>query len=207
MPRTTTPLNKVVNEFSKFSGTMAHDCTWAPLIYTNWGEVPHKHEMWGYVNYKYNSDDARWENARLEYLILILRFCYNIGMTRLAAISFQQISAKNFESREQQDNMHTMGPISFARKKTKRVDRHQRQECLKKLEKGKKGLSLSDEDPFDEAVLDAQKAELGAQKAKVNHLLVQLQKMIPSIAPKTIAEAVTSQLTSTSGSPLDGSTT
>ncbi|KAJ8426874.1 hypothetical protein Cgig2_033795 [Carnegiea gigantea] len=44
------PTDKVVNEFSKFLGTIAHDHTWAPLIYTNWSEVPHKDEMWGYVN-------------------------------------------------------------------------------------------------------------------------------------------------------------
>ena len=42
--------DKVVNEFSKFLGTIAHDYTWAPLIYTNWSKVPHKDEMWGYVN-------------------------------------------------------------------------------------------------------------------------------------------------------------
>ena len=44
------PTDKVVNEFSKFLGTIAHDYTWAPLIYTNWSKVPHKDEMWGYVN-------------------------------------------------------------------------------------------------------------------------------------------------------------
>jgi len=31
----TGPTDKVVNEFSKFLGTIAHDYTWAPLIYTN----------------------------------------------------------------------------------------------------------------------------------------------------------------------------
>ncbi|KAJ8436297.1 hypothetical protein Cgig2_017434 [Carnegiea gigantea] len=89
------PTDKVVNEFSKFLGTIAHDYTWAPLIYTNWSKVPHKDEMWGYVNekyiipssakkwvlqtirdswrvfksrikrdhyYKYDNDNARWEN-------------------------------------------------------------------------------------------------------------------------------------------------
>lgn len=55
--------------------------------------------------------------------------------------------------------------------------------------------------------LDAQKAKLDAQKAKVDHLLVQLQKMIQGITPENIAQVVTSQLTTTSGSPLDGSTT
>jgi len=57
------------------------------------------------------------------------------------------------------------------------------------------------------AVLEAQKDELDAQKVKMDHILVHLQKMIPGITPKIIAPAVTSQLTSTSGSLLDGSTT
>ena len=47
------PIDKVVNEFSKFSGTMAHDCSWAPLIYTNWSKVLHKDELWGYVNVRF----------------------------------------------------------------------------------------------------------------------------------------------------------
>ena len=57
------------------------------------------------------------------------------------------------------------------------------------------------------AVLDSQKIELDAQKAKVDHLLVQLPKMISGITPENIAQAVTSQFTSTSATPLDCSTT
>ena len=41
--------DKVVNEFSKLLGTIAHDYAWPPLIYTNWSKVPHKDEMQGYV--------------------------------------------------------------------------------------------------------------------------------------------------------------
>jgi len=37
-------------------------------------------------------------------------------LMRSLAISFQQISSKNVESRQQQDNMHMMGLVSFARK-------------------------------------------------------------------------------------------
>ncbi|KAJ8431662.1 hypothetical protein Cgig2_008594 [Carnegiea gigantea] len=34
-------------------GTIAHDYTWAPLVYTNWSKVSHKDEMWGNINEKY----------------------------------------------------------------------------------------------------------------------------------------------------------
>ncbi|KAJ8426694.1 hypothetical protein Cgig2_016844 [Carnegiea gigantea] len=191
--------------------------------------------------------------------------------------------SKNVESRQQQDNMHTMGPVSFARKYYD-LKRMKEIEALQES-----GLSSSDEDPFDKvmkkecprrlrlygrgvcttnlkrndvdkpqalapefidairvglseemqkdfdahkekmdvelkaerdkvanmqkeldsqkAVLDAQKTELDSQKAKVDHLLLQLQKMIPGITPENIAQAVTSQFTSTSATPVDGSTT
>ncbi|KAJ8430541.1 LOW QUALITY PROTEIN: hypothetical protein Cgig2_012325 [Carnegiea gigantea] len=248
------PTDKVVNEFSKFLGTIAHDYTWAPLIYTNWSKVPHNDEMWGYGN---------------------------------------QVSAKNVESHQQQDNMHTSGPVSFARKYYELKNKEGRspsktRKRMKEIEALQESrLSSSDEDPFDKvmkkerlgrlrlygrgvcatnlkrndvdkpqalapefidairlseemqkdfdahkekmdvelkaekdkvanmqkeldsqkAVLDAQKAELDAQKAKVDHLLVQSQKMILGITPENIAQAVTSQFTSTSRSPLNGSTT
>ena len=59
----------------------------------------------------------------------------------------------------------------------------------------------------DKALLDAQKAELATQKAKVGHVLVQLQKMILGIAPEIIAQAVTSRISIISRSPLYGFTT
>ncbi|KAJ8427009.1 hypothetical protein Cgig2_004211 [Carnegiea gigantea] len=332
------PTDKVVNEFSKFLGTIAHDYTWAPLIYTNWSKVPHKDEMWGYVNekyiipssakkwvlqtirdswrvfksrikrdhyYKYDNDNARWENRPTR----VLDSHFKVLLQYWNDSTVQQISSKNVESRQQQDNMHTMGPVSFARKyydlknkegrspsktrmleetrkrKEGRTYKHSNNDTLDKIKRMKEiealqgsGLSSSDEDPFDKvmkkeclgrlrlygrgvcttnlkrndvdkpqalapefidairvglseemqkdfdahkekidvelkaerdkkAVLDAQKTELDSQKAKVDHLLLQLQKMIPGISPENIAQAVTSQFTSTSATPVDGSTT
>ena len=52
--QSTRPIDKVVNEFSKFLGTIAHDYTWAPLIYTNQSKVPYKDEIWGYVNVRFS---------------------------------------------------------------------------------------------------------------------------------------------------------
>ncbi|KAJ8433394.1 LOW QUALITY PROTEIN: hypothetical protein Cgig2_028994 [Carnegiea gigantea] len=78
------PTNKAVNEFSKFLGTIAHDYTWAPLIYTNWRKekyiIPSSAKKWVLQTirdfwrvfksrikqdhyYKYDNDDARWENC------------------------------------------------------------------------------------------------------------------------------------------------
>ncbi|KAJ8420560.1 hypothetical protein Cgig2_032394 [Carnegiea gigantea] len=86
------PLDKVVNEFSKFLGTIAHDYTWAPLIYTNWSKVPNKDEMWDmFILFEILGGFSKGASneftiismttmmldgkiTRPEYLILILRF-------------------------------------------------------------------------------------------------------------------------------------
>ncbi|KAJ8443703.1 hypothetical protein Cgig2_032326 [Carnegiea gigantea] len=58
------PTDKVINEFRKFLGTIAHDYTWAPLIYTNWSEVPHNDEIRIKRDhyYKYDNDEGSREN-------------------------------------------------------------------------------------------------------------------------------------------------
>ncbi|KAJ8435091.1 hypothetical protein Cgig2_006363 [Carnegiea gigantea] len=78
----------------------------------------------------------------------------------------KQISAKNSESREQQDNMHTMGAVSFARK-------HYDLKRMKEIEAlQESGLSSSDEDPFDKPqalapeFIDATRAGLGEEMQK-----------------------------------------
>lgn len=40
---------KATNELSLFFGTLACDHNWAPLIYTDWHNVPDKDKMWEYV--------------------------------------------------------------------------------------------------------------------------------------------------------------
>ena len=44
------PADQACDEFSKFLGTIAHEHSWAPLIYINWHNVPDKDKMWEYVN-------------------------------------------------------------------------------------------------------------------------------------------------------------
>ncbi|KAJ8426257.1 LOW QUALITY PROTEIN: hypothetical protein Cgig2_030551 [Carnegiea gigantea] len=301
------PTDKVVNEFSKFLGTIAHDYTWAPLIDTNWSKVPHKDEMWGYVNkyiipssakkwvlqtirdswrvfksrikrdhyYKYDNNDARWENRPTKVLdshFKVLLQYWNDSPVQKHKEGRSPSKTRMFEETR--------------KRKEGRTYKHSNNDTLDKIESG---LSSSNEDPFDKvmkkecpgrlrlygrgvcttnlkrndvdklqalapefinairvglseemqkdfdahkekmdvelkvekdivanmqkeldsqkAMLDAQKTELDAQKAKVNHLLVQLQKKIPGVTPENIAQAVTLQFTSTSATPLDGSTT
>ncbi|KAJ8446480.1 hypothetical protein Cgig2_028447 [Carnegiea gigantea] len=40
------PIEKAYDEFSKFLGTIAHEHSWVPLIYTNWHKVLDKDKMW-----------------------------------------------------------------------------------------------------------------------------------------------------------------
>ena len=39
------PIKKACDEFGKFLGTVAHEHSWAPLIYTDWRKVLDKDKM------------------------------------------------------------------------------------------------------------------------------------------------------------------
>ncbi|KAJ8430358.1 hypothetical protein Cgig2_005404 [Carnegiea gigantea] len=175
------PTDKVVNEFSKFLGTIAHGYTWAPLIYTNWSKVPHKDEMWGYINekyiipssakkwvlqtildswkvfksrikrdhyYKYDNNDARWENRPtrvLDSYFKVLLLYWNDSTVQ-----------KNKEGRS--PSMTRMFEETRKRKEG-RPYKHSNSDTLDKIKRMKEiealqesGHSSSDEDPFDKAM-------------------------------------------------------
>ncbi|KAJ8439399.1 hypothetical protein Cgig2_001739 [Carnegiea gigantea] len=157
------PTDKVVNEFSKFLGTIAHGEVHNSFKHKKW-VLQTIRDSWRVFKsrikrdhyYKYDNDDARWENRP----------------TRVLDFHFKQISSKKVESRQQQDNMHTMGPVSFARKyyelkheegrspsktrmfketrkrKEGRTYKHSNNDTLDKIS----GLGSSDEDPFNKVM-------------------------------------------------------
>lgn len=92
--------------------------------------------------YKYDNDEARWENRPTR----VLDSHFKVLLQYWNDSTVQQISAKNVESRQQQDNMHTMGPVSFARK----YYELKRMKEIEALQESR--LSSSDEDPFDKVM-------------------------------------------------------
>ncbi|KAL2902668.1 Phosphoribosylformylglycinamidine synthase subunit PurL [Bienertia sinuspersici] len=134
---------KARNELTRFLGTIAHDYDWAPLTYTNWQEVPDKDKIWEYVNSKYilppesydwvmETLDVSWrgfkcrlkrdhyytydtyekrlnsrpDNVPEDHFKLLLKYW--------ASTPAKKTSLQNAKNREQQDNMHTCGPVAFA---------------------------------------------------------------------------------------------
>ncbi|KAL2929547.1 Phosphoribosylformylglycinamidine synthase subunit PurL, partial [Bienertia sinuspersici] len=134
---------KARNELTRFLGTIAHDYNWAPLTYTNWQKVPDKDKIWEYVNSKYilppesydwvmETLDVSWRgfkcrlkrdhyypydtyekrlnsrpnNVPEDHFKLLLKYW--------ASTPAKKTSLQNAKNRQQQDNMHTCGPVAFA---------------------------------------------------------------------------------------------
>ncbi|KAL2934987.1 Protein phosphatase PP2A regulatory subunit A [Bienertia sinuspersici] len=99
---------KTRNELTRFLGTIAHDYNWAPLTYTNWQKVPDKDKIWEYVNRSLLSVctyekrlNSRLDNVPEDHFKLLLKY-------------WASTPTKNAKNRQQQDNMHTCGPVAFA---------------------------------------------------------------------------------------------
>ncbi|XP_056697857.1 uncharacterized protein [Spinacia oleracea] len=130
-------------ELTRFLGTIARDYDWAPLTYTNWQKVPNKDKVWEYVKSKYilppeseewvyETLDQSWRGfkCRLKKLHYYAYGSYEERLehppegvpeahfkTLLAyweTNAAKKTSLQNSENRKEQDNMHTVGPVSFA---------------------------------------------------------------------------------------------
>ncbi|KAJ8435691.1 hypothetical protein Cgig2_027281 [Carnegiea gigantea] len=156
--------------------TIAHGYPLAPLICTNWSKVPQKDEMWGYKNEesrlpsktrmfeetKKRKEACTYKRSNDDILNKIVKFIDPIR------VSLREEMQNNFDALEEKMD----------------VELQVKKDKLANLQK---------ELDAQKVELDAQQAdELDAQKTKVDHVLVHLQKMIPGITPKIIAQAVTS---------------
>ncbi|XP_050218532.1 uncharacterized protein LOC126669181 isoform X1 [Mercurialis annua] len=138
------PDDSTLNEFSSFLGTIARNSGLAPLNYESWRKVPYKKELWKYVKKRYivPEEGKRWvlktigDNWRVYKCRLKKNHFYKFktDKSRLASRPSQvpetqfkalinywntdfvkRISEINVENRNQQKDMHTAGPKSFAR--------------------------------------------------------------------------------------------
>ncbi|XP_056695462.1 uncharacterized protein [Spinacia oleracea] len=130
-------------ELTRFLGTIAHDYNWAPLTDTNWQKVLNKDKIWEYVKSKYilppeseewvyETLDQSWRGfkCRLKKLHYYAYDSYEERLEhppeRVPEAHFKTLlaywetnpakktSLQNSENRKEQDNMHTIGPVSFA---------------------------------------------------------------------------------------------
>ncbi|KAJ8425814.1 LOW QUALITY PROTEIN: hypothetical protein Cgig2_028175 [Carnegiea gigantea] len=76
---------------------------------------------------------------------------------RVQEPDFKEISAKKFKNHEQQENMHTMGNVSFARAFHRLAVNHQlkKKRCSKKLKQGKRDRHIN-----NQMLVDAIKSSL-----------------------------------------------
>ncbi|KAL2921982.1 Neurogenic locus notch-like protein 1, partial [Bienertia sinuspersici] len=127
---------KAWNELTRFLGTIAHDYNWAPLTYTNWQKVSDKDKIWEYVNSKYilppesydwvmETLDVSWRGfkCRLKrdhyypydtYEKRLNSHHFKLLLKYWASTPAKKTSLQNAKNHQQQDNMHTCGPVAFA---------------------------------------------------------------------------------------------
>ncbi|KAL2924440.1 Prolyl 3 4-dihydroxylase OGFOD1 [Bienertia sinuspersici] len=119
------PTRKDVKDLSRFLGTIARTTEFAPLNYVNWPSVPTHDQIWEYVLEKFMIPLEVEKGSNLDELYELvpedeLKDLISYWNTSPA----KEQSKKNKRNREKLDDMHTMGPSSYAalRHKLKQED-------------------------------------------------------------------------------------
>ncbi|XP_052111597.1 uncharacterized protein LOC107469861 [Arachis duranensis] len=142
------PTNEVVNNLSKFLGTVARNSDFCPLIYTNWKGIKDKEAIWEYVQAKsiiptegkrivlarINDNWRRYKTTIKQNHFLPYKCVNEMLKNRPKSIpeshfrkliaywrteKVKKMSAQNKKNRAQQKFSHRKGPINFARIRTR----------------------------------------------------------------------------------------
>ncbi|KAL2943541.1 Epididymal secretory glutathione peroxidase, partial [Bienertia sinuspersici] len=124
------PTEKDVQEFSQFLGTVARNTELAPLNYVDWPSLPTHDLIWEYVLEKYMiaPEGKRWVMETQKYLDALEyggskwnELCELVPEDELNDLiaywntsPAKEQSKKNKRNRKVLDDMHTMGPKSYA---------------------------------------------------------------------------------------------
>ncbi|KAL2942821.1 Tethering factor for nuclear proteasome STS1, partial [Bienertia sinuspersici] len=209
---------KARNELTRFLGTIAHDYNWAPLTYTNWQKVLNKDKIWEYVNSKYilppesydwvmETLDVSWrgfkcrlkrdhyypydtyekrlnsrpDNVPEDHFKLLLKYW--------ASTPAKKTSLQNAKNRQQQDDMHTCGPVAFAMIS----DEMQEMRRLEALEADES--SECQKDQFDEVMGDGRAVRkrlvgIGVSRKKPQENVAGNSLILPKEVMESIKSAV-----------------
>ncbi|RYQ90420.1 hypothetical protein Ahy_B09g096521 isoform D [Arachis hypogaea] len=138
------PTDEVVNNLSKFLGTVARNSDFCPLIYTNWKGIKDKEAIWEYVQAKFiiptegkrivlariNDNWRQYKTTIKQNHFLPYKSVNEMLKNRPKSIpeshfrkliaywrteKVKKMSAHNKKNRAQQKFSHRKGPINFAR--------------------------------------------------------------------------------------------
>ncbi|KAL2898074.1 ATP synthase gamma chain [Bienertia sinuspersici] len=137
------PTDKVVKEYTRFLGTLARNPEFAPLTYCDWPSLPTHDKMWNYIQEKYlvPTEGRKWAMQTMDDQWRAYKsrmksehyYAYKTDAERLkscpqtmpenqfrAFINYwdsepvKEESERNKANRQLLEDMHTMGPTSYA---------------------------------------------------------------------------------------------
>ncbi|KAL2934333.1 La-related protein 7, partial [Bienertia sinuspersici] len=137
------PTPKDVKDLSRFLGTIARTTEFAPLNYVDWPSVPRHDQIWEYVLEKFMIP-PKGRSWVLETVNLSWRgYKSKLKKMYLEAVEkgsnldelYELEQSKNKRNREKLDDMHTMGPSSYAalRHKLKQEDPNKKEPSKAKV--------------------------------------------------------------------------